>query len=135
MPLASRAALIKRVGSIIGSDRPIPSNWEGLTITERMLIEANDPEAASVLQQRMPADLELAVISGKWAEVAPVVKSDAELRQEAVAAWIEAHPIPTPEEQAAKLRERQMAGEAARQESAMVMNARMAAQARAARGW
>jgi hypothetical protein len=102
-----------------------------------MIVDNLDPELGQVLRGpgSMNAAVELAVMSGQWSDVAPVVKSEAQQRQEAIDAWIADHPIATPEQQAAQLRERQLAGEASRQESALIANVKLNAQARVARGW
>jgi hypothetical protein len=135
MPTASRVALIRRLSSIVGSDRQIPTSWEGFSLTERLLIEDRDPEAASILKNQMSADVELAVLSGKLSETAPKFVSEAEQRQAAVDAWVAANPLPDPEELERQRRESLMAGEAARQESAMIAAAALAAQGRSQRGW
>ena len=67
-----------------------------------------------MLRNQLSAAVELDVLSGKFADVAPVVKSQAELREEAIAALVAANPIASPEEQAAQLRERQAEHEASR---------------------
>jgi hypothetical protein len=69
---------------------------------------------ASVLKGQMSAAVEMDVMNGKFADTAPVVKSEAELREEAIAAWVAANPIASPEEQAARMRERQAGDAAAR---------------------
>ena len=116
MPLSSRAAVLKRLAAAIplADDRPAVKGWNDLSVTEQLIVEGADPELASVLRNQMSAAVELDVLSGKFADVAPVVKSQAELREEAIAAWIAANPIASPEEQAAQLRERQADHEAAR---------------------
>jgi hypothetical protein len=102
-----------------------------------MIVDQLDPELGQVLRGpgSMSAAVELAVMGGKWADVAPVVKTEAQQRQEAIDAWVAEHPIATPEQQAAQLRERQLENQNARLESAMVMNAALNAKNRAARGW
>ena len=116
MPLSSRAAVLKRLAAAIplADDRPAVKGWNDLNLTEQLIVEGADAELASVLRNQMSAAVELDVLSGKFADVAPVVKSQAELREEAIAAWIAANPIPSPEEQAAQLRERQAEHEASR---------------------
>ena len=116
MPLSSRAAVLKRLAAAIplADDRPAVKGWNDLSLTEQLIVEGADAELASVLRNQMSAAVELDVLSGKFADVAPVVKSQAELREEAIAAWVAANPIASPEEQAAKLRERQAENEAAR---------------------
>ena len=116
MPLSSRAAVLKRLAAAIplADDRPAVKGWNDLSVTEQLIVEGADAELASVLRNQMSAAVELDVLSGKFADVAPVVKSQAELREEAIAAWVAANPIPSPEEQAAQLRERQAEHEAAR---------------------
>ena len=116
MPLSSRAAVLKRLAAAISlaDDRPAVKGWGDLSLTEQLIVEGADAELASVLRNQMSAAVELDVLSGKFADVAPVVKSQAELREEAIAAWVAANPIPSPEEQAAQLRERQAENEASR---------------------
>ena len=116
MPLSSRAAVLKRLAAAIplADDRPAVKGWGDLSVTEQLIVEGADAELASVLRNQMSAAVELDVLSGKFADVAPVVKSQAELREEAIAAWVAANPIASPEEQAAQLRERQAEHEAAR---------------------
>ena len=116
MPLSSRAAVLKRLAAVIplADDRPAVKGWGDLSLTEQLIVEGADAELASVLRNQMSAAVELDVLSGKFADVAPVVKSQAELREEAIAAWVAANPIASPEEQAAQLRERQAEHEAAR---------------------
>ena len=116
MPLSSRAAVFKRLAAAIplADDRPAVKGWNDLTVTEQLIVEGADAELASVLRNRMSAAVELDVLSGKFADVAPVVKSQAQLRDEAIAAWVTANPIASPEEQAAQLRERQAENETSR---------------------
>ena len=116
MPLSSRAAVLKRLAAVIplADDRPAVKGWSDLSVTEQMMVEAGDSQLASVLRGQMSATTELEILSGKFADVAPVVKSQAELREEAIAAWVAANPIPSPEEQAAQLRERQAENETSR---------------------
>ena len=116
MPLSSRAAVLKRLAAVIplADDRPAVKGWSDLSLTEQLIIEGADAELASVLRNQMSAAVELDVLSGKFTDVAPVVKSQAQLRDEAIAAWVAANPIASPEEQAAQLRERQAEHEAAR---------------------
>ena len=116
MPLSSRAAVLKRLAAVISlaDDRPAVKGWGDLSLTEQLIVEGADAELASVLRNQMSAAVELDVLSGKFADVAPVVKSQAELREEAIAAWVAANPIPSPEEQAAQLRERQAENETSR---------------------
>ena len=116
MPLSSRAAVLKRLAAVISlaDDRPAVKGWGDLSVTEQLIVEGADAELASVLRNQMSAAVELDVLSGKFADVAPVVKSQAELREEAIAAWVAANPIPSPEEQAAQLRERQAENETSR---------------------
>ena len=115
MPLSSRAAVLKRLAAAIplADDRPAVKGWGDLSVTEQLIVEGADAELASVLRNQMTAAVELDVLSGKFADAAPVVKSQAELREEAIAAWVAANPIASPEEQAAQLRERQAELEAA----------------------
>lgn len=54
-------------------------------MTEQLLVDSRDPELAAVLKGQMPAELELQVMSGKWADEAPAVKSTEQLREEAAA--------------------------------------------------
>ena len=117
MPLASRAAVLKRLAAAIplADDRPAVRVWSDLSVTEQLIVERADSVLASVLKGQMSAAVELDVLSGKFADTAPVVKSEAELREEAIAAAFAAlPPIASPEEQAARLRERQAEHEAAR---------------------
>ena len=116
MPLSSRAAVLKRLAAAIplADDRPAVKGWNDLSVTEQLIVEGADAELASVLRNQMSAAVEMNVLSGKFADVAPVVKSQAELREEAIAAWVAANPIPSPEEQAAQLRERQAENETSR---------------------
>jgi len=98
-------ALIKRVAAVLGSDKPMPGSWSELSLTEQLVLEQADPTAASVLQGRHSAEVELELLSGKFAEVAPAVKSDAQLREEAIeAAFAALPPIPTEAERAAQVR-------------------------------
>ena len=119
MPLSSRAAVLKRLAAAIplADDRPAVKGWNDLSVTEQLIVEGADAELASVLRNQMSAAVEMNVLSGKFADVAPVVKSQAELREEAIAAWVAANPIASPEEQAAQLRERQAEHAQARQNS------------------
>ena len=119
MPLSSRAAVLKRLAAVISlaDDRPAVKGWSDLSLTEQVIVEGADAELASVLRNQMSAAVEMNVLSGKFADVAPVVKSQAELREEAIAAWVAANPIASPEEQAAQLRERQADHAQARQNS------------------
>lgn len=135
MPSSSRVALIRRLSSIVGSDRQIPTTWEGFSLTEKMMIDSADPEVAAILQGQMTAETEIAVLSGKLSETAPKVISEAEQRQAAVDAWVAAHPLTDPAELERQIRERQMASEAARRESAMLAAASLTAANSAARGW
>ena len=116
MPLSSRAAVLKRLAAAIplADDRPAVKGWNDLSVTEQLIVEGADAELASVLRNQMSAAVEMDVLSGNFADVAPVVKSQAELREEAIAAWVTANPIPSPEEQAAQLRERQAENETSR---------------------
>ena len=116
MPLSSRAAVLKRLAAAIplADDRPAVNGWGDLSLTEQLIVEGADAELASVLRNQMSAAVELDVLSGKFADVAPVVKSQAQLRDEAIAAWVAANPIASPEEQAAQLRERQAENETSR---------------------
>jgi hypothetical protein len=120
MPLSSRAAVLKRLAAAIhlADDRPAVKAWSDLSVTEQLIVEGADSVLASVLKGQMSAAVELDVLSGKFSDeapVAPVVKSKAELREEAIAAAFAAlPPIASPEEQAARLRERQAEHEAAR---------------------
>ena len=116
MPLSSRAAVLKRLAAVIplADDRPAVKGWGDLSLTEQLVVEGADAELASVLRNQLSAAVELDVLSGKFADVAPVVKSQAQLRDEAIAAWVAANPVPSPEEQAVQLRERQAENEAAR---------------------
>ena len=117
MPLSSRAAVLKRLAAAIplADDRPAVKAWSDLSVTEQLIVERADSVLASVLRNQMSAAVEMDVLSGKFADVAPVVKSEAELREEAIAAAFAAlPPIATPEEQAARLRERQAEDAAAR---------------------
>ena len=116
MPLSSRAAVLKRLAAVIAlaDDRPAVKGWGDLSVTEQMMVEAGDSQLGSVLRGQMSATTELEILSGKFADVAPVVKSQAELREEAIAAWVTANPIASPEEQAAQLRERQAENETSR---------------------
>ena len=116
MPLSSRAAVLKRLAAAIplADDRPAVKGWNDLSLTEQLIVEGADAELASVLRNQMTAAVEMDVLSGNFADVAPVVKSQAQLRDEAIAAWVAANPIPSPEEQEAQLRERQAEHEAAR---------------------
>jgi len=129
MPLSSRAAVLNRLAAVIqlATDRPAVKVWGDLSVTEQLLVEAQDSVLASVLKGRMSAATELEVMSGKFADVAPVVKSEAELRAEAVNEWLAAHPTPTPEEQAARLRERQAENEQARVNSYVMAHGRWGA--------
>ena len=119
MPLSSLAAVLKRLAAAIplADDRPAVKGWNDLSVTEQLIVEGADAELASVLRNQMTAAVEMNVLSGNFADVAPVVKSQAELREEAIAAWVTANPVPSPEEQAAQLRERQAELEAARRNS------------------
>jgi hypothetical protein len=120
MPLASRAAVLKRLAAAIplADDRPAVRVWSDLSVTEQLIVEREDSVLASVLRNQMSAAVEMDVMNGKFADVAPVVKSEAELRNEAIAAAFAAlPPIASPEEQAARLRERQAEDAAARMES------------------
>ena len=119
MPLSSRAAVLKRLAAAIplADDRPAVKGWNDLSVTEQLIVEGADAELASVLRNQMTAAVEMNVLSGNFADVAPVVKSQAELREEAIAAWVAANPIASPEEQAAQLRERQAEHAQARQNS------------------
>jgi hypothetical protein len=135
MPASSRVAVIRRIASILGSDRPIPTNWGSYNITEQLLISERDSEVAAILQGQMSAETEIAVLSGELSPEAPTYVSEAEQRAAAVDAWIAANPIPDPAETARQLRERQQAGEAARQQSALVAAAALTAANRVQRGW
>ena len=119
MPLSSLAAVLKRLAAAIplADDRPAVKGWNDLSVTEQLIVEGADAELASVLRNQMTAAVEMNVLSGNFADVAPVVKSQAELREEAIAAWVAANPIASPEEQAAQLRERQADHAQARQNS------------------
>jgi hypothetical protein len=120
MPLSSRAAVLKRLAAAIhlADDRPAVKAWSDLSVTEQLIVEGADSVLASVLKGQMSAAVELDVLSGKFSDVAPVVKSKAELRDEAIAAAFAAlPPIASPEEQAARMRERQAELDAARRNS------------------
>jgi hypothetical protein len=120
MPLASRAAVLKRLAAAIplAADRPAVRGWGDLNVTEQLTVEVRDSVLASVLKNQMSGETELEVLSGKFSDTAPLVKSDAELREEAIAAAFAAlPPIATPEEQAARLRERQVESDQARMNS------------------
>ena len=110
-------------------------------MTEQLLVQAQDPEVMQVLQGVgvMPPALEIQVISGTLADTAPVVVSEEQQRQQAIAEWCEAHPAVDQEESVAQLNRqvqgRMAAAEMARQESIEVAQRVMAAQGRAARGW
>jgi len=116
MPLSSRAAVLKRLAAAIplADDRPAVRVWSDLSVTEQLIVEGADSVLASVLKGQMSAAVEMDVMNGKFADTAPVVKSEAELREEAIAAWVAANPIASPEEQAARMRERQAGDAAAR---------------------
>jgi hypothetical protein len=123
------------LSSIVGADRPIPTSWDGYTITEQLLIAERDSEAASVLQNQMSAETEIAVLSGNFSSEAPRYISRAEAVEQAAAAWAEAHPLMGPEEVERVRREQMAANDRARQESALVTAAALAAQGRLQRGW
>jgi hypothetical protein len=135
LPVASRVAILKRVGAIVGTDRYIPSQWDQYSITEQLVIEERDPQVAAALKGQLSAELEMELLTGKFSEVAPVIKSEAQLRQEAVDSWLEAHPVPDPADTDRMVRERQMAAQASLQESALIANAQLANANRSARGW
>lgn len=85
--MASRAAVLNRLRAVIelAADRVAPRGWSDLSVTEQLLVDSRDPELAAVLKGQMPAELELQVMSGKWADEAPAVKSTEQLREEAAA--------------------------------------------------
>ena len=135
----SRAALVNRVSALIGSDRPCPTSWGQLSVSDQLLIAERDPEVAQVLQGKMLPAVEVAVLTGTFANQAPVVQTEAELRQAAVDQWIADHPLMDEAESAAQLNrqiaERQAASEMSRLESIAVANRVLKAQGSAARGW
>jgi hypothetical protein len=103
----SRASLIKRYQAIAGKDAIVPTSWEQIgSLGLKLKVESDDPELASVLKGQMPADLELAVISGKWSEEAPAPRDEKAEREAAVAKWFADHPVASPEEQQRQLNER-----------------------------
>jgi hypothetical protein len=132
----SRASLIKRYQAIAGIDGVVPTSWEQVgSIGMRLQIESADPELAAVLKGQMNGELELQVLSGKWAEQyggQSLEQQQEQQRQEYLAAAEQrmADGIAALQEQQ---RARQMnAGvEAARQASVELANAALKAQARA----
>jgi hypothetical protein len=54
----------------------------------------------------MPAELELAVITGKWSDQPPTPRDEKAEREAAIAQWFADHPVPTPEEQERALKEK-----------------------------
>jgi hypothetical protein len=132
----SRASLIKRYQAIAGIDGVVPTSWEQIqSVGMRMQIESADPELAAVLKGEMDGELELQVLSGKWAEQyggQSLEQQQAQQRQEYLA---QAEQRMADELQALQeqQRARQMnAGvEAARQASVELANAALKAQARA----
>ncbi|MEY4359800.1 MAG: hypothetical protein RLZZ631_1286 [Cyanobacteriota bacterium] len=137
MPLASRVALLKRVGAIIGSDRPIPTTWGEFNVTERLMIEDRDPQAAAVLKGQLSGELELEILSGKWAdryEGQSVEQQQAQARAEYLA---QAEQRMADELAAMQARnaQRRLGDEAARQESAEIANMQLAMEARANGAW
>ena len=135
----SRAALVNRVSTLIGSDRPCPTSWGQLSVSEQLLIAERDPEVAQVLQGTMLPPVEVAVLTGTFANQAPVVQTEAELRQAAVNQWIADHP-PIDAFEAANQTNRDVAArlaaiEMARQESKMISQQVIAKQSASARGW
>jgi len=137
MPLASRVALLKRVGAVVGTDRPIPTEWSGYTVTEQMMIEDRDPQAAAVLRGQLSGALELEILSGKWAdryEGQSLEQQQAQAQAEYMAA-AEQRMADELAAMNARNAQRKLGNEAALQESALIANARLAATARASRGW
>jgi hypothetical protein len=103
----SRASLIKRYQAIAGVDAIVPTSWEQIgSLGLQLQIESVDPELAAVLKGQMPAELELAVVSGKWSEEAPKPRDEKAEREAAIAQWFADHPVASPEEQERALRER-----------------------------
>ena len=100
LPLASRVAVLNRLRAVIAFDaeRPAVRGWGDLSVTEALLVDAQDPELAAVLKAQMPADLELQVLSGQWSDVAPVRLTEEQQRQQAIDAWNAAHPAIDPYE-------------------------------------
>ena len=141
MPVSSRAAVLNRLAAVIplAADRPAVKGWSDLSLTEQMLIELNDSQLASVLRGQMSATTELEILSGKFADVAPVVLTPEQQRAQAVADWCEAHPVVDPYEAAVatnrQVLEQQRAVEMERQVSAEIASRAMKAQNASARGW
>jgi hypothetical protein len=135
----SRAALVNRVSALIGSDRPCPTSWGELSLTEQFLIAERDPEVAQILQGAMLPELELAVLSGTFADQAPAVQTEEQLRRAAIEQWCADHPVLDPAEAALQtnrqVAQARAAVEMSRRESEMVTQQLMAKQATAARGW
>jgi hypothetical protein len=137
MPLASRVALLKRVGAIVGTDRQIPTTWDAFSVTERLMLEDRDPQAAAVLKGQLSGDLELEILSGKWADRydgQSLTQQQEQARAEYMAA-AEQRMADDIAAMHARNAQRKLGNEASLQESAMIANARLAAQSRANRGW
>ncbi|QVV66768.1 hypothetical protein [Synechococcus sp. LA31] len=106
MDVSTRASLVARVAPYLPAGAPVPQSWDELPLTTRLLIEQGDAEAAQVFQGVMSAELEATVLAGKWGAEAPAPRDLAAEKEAAIAAWFDAHPIASPEEQERQLRER-----------------------------
>jgi hypothetical protein len=139
MPTASRSALIRRISAVLGADRPVPKQWAELSVTEQLILQGADPQAAQILKGEVPADLELQVISGKLADTAPAVVTEAQLQRQAIDEWCAAHPAVDDDERQRQLNQRiadrQEAAEASLQESIQRANWAFKAQSAASGGW
>jgi hypothetical protein len=116
--VSTRAALIARCSPYLQPGTSLPQSWAELPLTVQLLIESNDPEAAAVYRGVMPAELEAQVLAGKWSAEGPAPRDWAAEKAAAIEAALASLPAPlTPEQQAAKLRERQAELDAARRNS------------------
>jgi hypothetical protein len=133
----SRAAVIRRITAVLGSDKPAPNSWAELNTTEQLLLQSRDPEVVQILQGQMSPEVEIACLTGKLADTftgQTFEQQREQARQEYLAA---AEQRMAEEIEQMHSRQQDAAGQqAARQLSEQLAQQQLTAQARrAGRGW